>query len=113
MENASFEQAVEVVKSLPVVDKRRLHQWLIEDEHTQRNGGANGEIELAYPREREMGWLSHHEAEYAEQWLALDGDRSVSHGTDPHRVFAEAQAQGIADPFMAFAESDEPSMGGW
>ncbi len=113
MENASFEQAVEIVKSLPVVDKRRLQQWLIEDEYTQSNGGANSEIKLAYPREREMTWLSQHEAEYAGQWLVLDGDRLVSHGTDPHQVLAEAQAQGIAAPFMAFAESDEPAMGGW
>jgi len=102
MENASFEQAVEIVKSLPAVDKRRLQQWLIEDEHTQLNGGANGEIELGYSREREMNWLSQHEAEYAGQWLALDGDRLVSHGTDPHQVFAEAQAQGNRRPVYGF-----------
>lgn len=113
MESASFEQALEVVKALPAVDKRRLQQWLTEDEHTQFNASANGEVKLAYPREREMGWLARHEAEYAGQWLALDGDRLVSCGADPHQVFAEAQAQGIADPFMAFAESDEPAMGGW
>jgi hypothetical protein len=111
MENASFEQALEVVKTLPTADKRRLQQWLAADEHMQPS--ANGEIKLAYPREREMRWLSQHEAEYAGQWLALDGDRLVSHGTDPRKVFAEAQAQGVADPFMAFAESDEPAMGGW
>ncbi len=87
--------------------------WLTEDENTQLNARTNGEIKLAYPREREMGWLSQHEAEYAGQWLALDGDRLVSYGTDPHKVFAEAQAQGVADPFMAFAEPDEPTMGGW
>jgi hypothetical protein len=113
MENASFEQALEVVKTLPAIDKRRLQQWLTEDERTQLNESANGEIKLAYPREREMSWLSQHEAEYAGQWLALDGDRLVSYGTDPHKVFVEAQAQGIANPFMAFAESDEPAMGGW
>lgn len=55
MENASFEQALEVVKVLPAVDKRRLQQWLTEDEHTQFNASANGEMKLAYPRAREMG----------------------------------------------------------
>ena len=113
MENVSFEQALEVVKTLPVADKRRLQHWLTEEEHTPLNASANGEVKLAYPREREMRWLSQHEAEYVGQWLALDGDRLVSCGTDPHQVFAEAQAQGVADPFMAFAEADEPAMGGW
>ena len=112
METASFAQAVEVVKTLPAIDKRRLQQWLIEDEQTQPGASSNGEIKLAYPREREMGWLSQHEAKYVGQWLALDGDRLVSYGTDLHKVFAEALAQGVADPFMAFAESDEPAMAG-
>ena len=109
MRDASYDQALEVVKTLSASGRRRLRHWLAEDDHTQSDDHGNGEIRLAYPREREMGWLSRHEAEFAGQWLALDGDRLVSHGTDPEKVFAEAQTQGVIHPFMAFAESNEPA----
>jgi hypothetical protein len=114
MENASFEQALEVVKTLPAMDKRRLQQWLSEDEQTQLNANDNGGMKPAYFRESEMHWLSQHEAEYAGQWLALDGDRLVSYGADPHQVSAEAKAAGVPNPFVVYAEnSNEPYWGGW
>lgn len=114
MENASFEQALAVVKALPAVDKRRLQQWLTEDERAQFNASTNGEAKLAYPREREMRWLSEHRREYIGQWVALDGDRLISHDEDLGKVFDEAHAQGIASPFTAFIEDPaQPSMGGW
>lgn len=114
MEVASFEQALEVVKTLPVVDKRRLQHWLAEDEHAQLNGSANGEVKLSYPREREMHWLSEHRREYIGQWVALDGDRLVSHNEDLGKVFDDARAQGVQSPFTAFMEDpDQPSMGDW
>jgi len=31
MDNVSFEQVLEAVKALPMMDKRRLQHWLIED----------------------------------------------------------------------------------
>ncbi len=53
-----------------------------------------------------MQWLAEHEAEYAGQWLALDGDCLLSHGEDPHKVRAEARAMGVETPFVVFADSD-------
>lgn len=61
-----------------------------------------------------MQWLAQREAEYAGQWLALDGDRLLSHGEDPHKVRAEARARGVETPFVVFAENpDEFFTGGW
>ena len=111
MEPASFEQALEVVKALPAVDKRRLLQWLNEDERAQLNASAESEIKPASTREREMRWLSEHRREYTGQWVALDGDRLLSHNEDLGKVFDEAHAQGVASPFTAFMEDpDQPSM---
>ena len=109
MANAAYERALEIVRALAPEERQRL----VEELGAERRQATNGEMKLAYPREREMNWLSRHEEEYAGQWLALAGDRLVGHGTDPHKVFAEARAQGVADPFMVFAESNEPAMGGW
>ncbi|HEX5085650.1 MAG TPA: DUF5678 domain-containing protein [Blastocatellia bacterium] len=114
MTGPTFEQALAVVKSLPLEDKQRLRQWLIEEE--SKLAGQNGADapQSALHREKEMQWLNEHEAEYAGQWLALDGDRLLSHGEDPHKARAEARAMGVETPFVVFAENpDEYFTGGW
>jgi hypothetical protein len=106
MTSSKFEQALAVVQSLPLEDKQRLRQWLTEEE--LRLAGQNGAdvTPSALHRERE--------AEYAGQWLALDGDHLLSHGEDPHKVRAEARAMGVETPFVVFAEdSSEFFTGGW
>ena len=112
MENATYEQALSVVQALPPEDQQRLWQWLEEKQKlaTQPVNGANRPDSL---REREMRWLSEHRREHIGQWVALDGDRLVSHNEDLGKVFDEAQAQGVKVPFTAFIEDpDQPSMGG-
>jgi hypothetical protein len=114
MTSSTFEQALAVVQSLPLEDKQRLRQWLTEEE--LKLAGQNGADAIASSlhREREMRWLAEHEAEYAGQWLALDGDCLLSHGEDPHKVRAEARAMGVESPFVVFAENpDEFFTGGW
>lgn len=114
MTSSTFEQALAVVQSLPLEDKQRLRQWLIEEELklTRQNGAVAAPSALH--REREMQWLAEHEGEYAGQWLALDGDRLLSHGKDPHKVRGEARAKGVETPFVVFAENpDEFFTGGW
>jgi hypothetical protein len=114
MTSSTFEQALAVVQSLPLEDKQRLRQWLIEEE--LKLAGQNGDdaTTSALQREREMQWLAQHKAEYAGQWLALDGDRLLSHGEDPHKVRAEARAMGVETPFVVFAEDPgEFFTGGW
>jgi hypothetical protein len=112
MATVAYEQALEVVRALAPEEQQRLLQQ-IESEHGKQLQLANGGATIVQPRALEMRWLAEHEAEYAGQWLALDGDQLVSCGTDPHKVYAEAQAQGVQDPFMVIAESDEPYFGGW
>jgi hypothetical protein len=84
-----------------------LRQWLIEEElKLARQNGANG-AQSALQREREMQWLTEHEAEYAGQWLALDGDCLLSQGEDPHKARAETRAMGVETPFVVFAENPD------
>ncbi|MGH9832202.1 MAG: DUF5678 domain-containing protein [Blastocatellia bacterium] len=114
MENTTFEHAKEVVQALAPEDKKRLHQWLFEEERRQ-NGRAEKDATQPTPDfEREQRWLSEHQREYVGQWVALDGDRLLSHGEDLNKVFDEAQAQGVNAPFTAFIEDPtQPWMGGW
>jgi hypothetical protein len=72
-------------------------------------GEEKAEAESLPPsfHELEMRWLAEHEAEYVGQWLALDGDRLLSHGADRHKVRAAARAQGVESPFVVFAEDQQ------
>lgn len=63
---------------------------------------------------REMQWLAEHRSEYAGQWVALDGDRLLSHGTNAREVFETARKSGIKLPLFVHIESpDELPFGGW
>lgn len=113
MANVAYQQALEVVRTL---SPEQLQQLLkqIESERRRPQQQVKGVADAKHQREREMRWLAEHEAEYVGQWLALDGDHLLSNGIDPHQVRAAARAQGVASPFVVFAENpDEFYSGAW
>ena len=64
-------------------------------------------------RSREWEWLAQHRDEYADQWVALDGDRLVSHGPRLKEVIEAAKAAGVNDALMVQVEpSDAPLFAG-
>jgi hypothetical protein len=65
-------------------------------------------------RTQELHWLKEHKAEYAGQWVALDGDRLLASGTDGFEVYKEARRLGIGKPFVTRVEpGDKLPFGGW
>lgn len=53
-------------------------------------------------REVELRWLSENQTQlnaYGGQWLILEGDRMVAHGTDYLEVLREARDKGVVVPF--------------
>lgn len=113
MANVAYEQALEVVRALSPEERQRLLREL-EAERRQQVESTNGGTVVRHHREPEMRWLSEHRREYIGQWVALDGERLVSHNEDLGKVFDEAHAQGVLSPFTAFMEDpDQPTMGGW
>jgi len=65
-------------------------------------------------RRLEIKWIAEHRKEYAGQWIALDGNRLLSHGTNAREVFAVARNSGVEAPFFAHLEAeDELQFGGW
>jgi len=65
-------------------------------------------------RTAEFRWIAEHRQEYAGQWVALHGDRLLSHSTDAREVFATARQSGIEAPFFAHIEPmDALPFGGW
>ncbi|MEW6129672.1 MAG: DUF5678 domain-containing protein [Acidobacteriota bacterium] len=62
---------------------------------------------------KEMEWLKAHRAEYAGQWVALDGEHLIAHGTNSQAVREAARRSGIRLPLIVQVESDDLPFGGW
>ena len=58
-------------------------------------------------RSKEFAWLAEHQADYAGQWVALDGSRLLSHGLVLKEVMAEVEKAGIKDALVVRAESSD------
>lgn len=56
---------------------------------------------------RELRWLKEHAREYAGQWVALDGNRLIAHGSDAKAVFAAADADGAYLPLVTQVEDPD------
>jgi hypothetical protein len=66
-------------------------------------------------RMREVKWIDENRATYADQWVAVEGDRLIAADPDPLKVFAAAQAEGIQSPFVVHVllEDSLPFVPGW
>ncbi|MEW6209935.1 MAG: DUF5678 domain-containing protein [Acidobacteriota bacterium] len=116
MARITFEQVIEAVRELPIEDQRRLREWLEEQERKasesrEREEAVRQEIEK-YRKARR--WIEEHRAEYLGQWVAIEGDRLISHGSNAVEVHNEAKAAGIEIPFVVrVIEEKEPFFAGW
>jgi len=116
MAHTTLEEMIAVARTLPPEDQRRLRQWLEEQERqmARQEPQAVAADQTANRRGMELRWLEEHEADYAGQWLALDGDRLLACGADAKQVYAAAGAAGVHVPFVVLAEDPQkPQWGGW
>lgn len=102
---ATLEQVLDEARMLPPEEKRKLRDALdreLQSAPTYRT------------HERERAWVEAHRDEYLGQWVALDGDRLLAHGTNAREVAEVARAAGVKSPFVEqIMPSLEPFMGGW
>jgi hypothetical protein len=66
-------------------------------------------------RTGEMRWVRDNRSAYADQWVAVEGDRLIAAGVDARTVFAAAKAEGIETPFVVhiLPEDSLPFVPGW
>lgn len=62
----------------------------------------------ACDRTKEIKWIDENRAAYADQWVAVEGDRLIAAGTDPLKVFAAAKAEGVRVPFVVHVLPEDP-----
>lgn len=61
-------------------------------------------------RSRELAWRNTHMGTlraFSGQWVALEGEEIVAHGSDPVGVVNEARRAGVALPYVFYVESPE------
>ena len=106
MSSAIVERILEEVKRLTVDEQRELREALAREPQPAP----------AYDtHERERAWIEQNRDEYLDQWVALDGDRLLAHGTDAREVYLAARATGVRAPYVERVTPKEEGAfwGGW
>jgi len=112
----NLEQAIEIIKTLPPEDFRRLDEWIEEQKRQDKRAQEKEEKPdwrlKRYKKARK--WLDEHSREYMNEWVCLEGDRLIAHGTDALEVHRQAIAQDIKSPFLHhIVEEPKFYVGGW
>lgn len=108
----TLEQIIGEVRALSPDEKSKLRQVLDSELEQQPPLQSSQASYRTY--ERENAWLDAHRDEYLGQWVAVEGDSLVAHGTNPRQVYLAARDSGIEVPFLVRVEHREgPFTGGW
>lgn len=109
----TVDQAIEIIRQLPPPDREKVREWI---EHENSNGAEKSK-DSEKSRERfrnSMRWIQENREEFDGQWVALDGDTLLAHGSDGKKVHAEAQDKGIKTPLMhRLSIKETQPFGGW
>lgn len=105
MSEITVETLLDQIETLPGAEKKRLISTLLE----RLNGEKRPKPDFHYLKpiplpdpEPNYRWMEQHAHEYGGQWVALDGDRLIGHGTDAAAVFAAADADGAYLPLVTY-----------
>ena len=107
---AVFEQGVlRPLEPLSLAEHQRVLVTITDD--------APKEVHKEVPynfRIAELAWLRAHRHEYLGEWVAIEGDRLVSHGLNAVAVRDEAWRKGFEHPlFASIAKEDGPTWSGF
>jgi hypothetical protein len=103
----TFEQAIEIIKALPKNDRRKLRDWIDENQEKSEISTDDEKFRLA------LKWVDEHRQEFDGQFVLLEGDKLIAHGTNPKELYAFARAQGIKSPFVKRVKAEILPWGGW
>ena len=107
MAETIIETILKHISKLPVDQQRKLRELLEQQEPPTRLLDKRVPPKPVPDSKREMKWLREHAREYANQWVALDGDRLMALGADANPVYAAAEADGAQLPMVTFVEDPD------
>lgn len=107
MSDITVENILNQISQLPLAEQIRLRQMLEQREKPKPPRDKRVPPIPVPDSTREMKWVAEHRREYAGQWVALDGDRLIAHGTDSKVVYAAAKADGAYLPMVTFIDDPD------
>lgn len=109
----NLEQMIEGVRTLPFEDLEKLGEVINEEKQAKRGKDERLRKELEdYAKAKK--WIAENGEKYLNQWVCLEGDRLVAHGTDGREVYRQAREAGIEIPFIKrIIEEPKAFVGGW
>lgn len=112
MASNRLDDILKEIAQLPPSEQNRLRHLIDRrDDKASRDGRV---ATKPFPDStRELQWLIDHAREYAGQWVALDGDRLIAHGTIADAVFDAAEADNARLPLVTFVEDSQKVYAGF
>ncbi|HEY6329353.1 MAG TPA: DUF5678 domain-containing protein [Blastocatellia bacterium] len=108
MGSSDLERIIREVRQLPSDRRREVREALARDDIAPIVPVGRS-VDLT----NELRWIDEHRSEYAGQWVAVRGNRLVSHGMDPVEVYKEARRAGDDRPFVTRVELASEPFAGW
>jgi len=111
----NLEQMIEGVRTLPFEDLNRLRE-VIDEETRRKQFDETKRVKLQEEIEkfkRAEKWLTENREKYMNEWVCLEGDELVAHGTDALEVDRRAREAGIEAPFLEHIVEEKYPFGGW
>ena len=106
------EQILETVRTLPKPEREKFFE-LIEVEKFKEIE-TNEELQRRSKKFRQaLQWIDEHKEEFDGQFVVLDGDQLIAHGTDSKTVYNEARVKGYKSPFLKRVKAKILPFGGW
>jgi hypothetical protein len=108
MTSTNVVKVAEQIAALSAAEQRELWSLIFQPLPSNGASGRNvadgiGVAKVSnYDHTPRLKWMEEHEAEYAGQYIALDGDRLVAHGADPNEVFAALRAAAPPVPYFGY-----------
>ncbi|HEX9928013.1 MAG TPA: DUF5678 domain-containing protein [Pyrinomonadaceae bacterium] len=109
------EQIIENLRALPISEQERFFD-LAEEE--KRKVLSKKEARKAESKDEQrkfqlaLKWLGENREKYLGQWVCLDGDQLIAHGTDAVKLYQEAREKGVTIPFVEHIVEEKEAYGG-
>lgn len=105
-------QLIENFRTLPEPEREKFFELIEAEKNKEIVNGSD----LKQRNEkfcRALQWIEENKEEYDGQFVLLEGDRLIAHGTNPKNLYETARANGIEIPFVKRIKAKDLPFGGW